>query len=927
MVGALVWKEYREQRTAWVGITGLGGLLLVALARWLQFNHPAGTGSPAGYLMTGGLLQSWCYGIISGAIVLAGEREEGTLVYLDGLPAPRGWLWRSKLVAGLGLVAVQAVVVAVLLAALGTFASAAQAAGGLAGLLAAGTFGLCWGIASSARTQTIMGAIARTIAMQALAVAVLGLALGYARVLLGGESGLWPPVALALLGCGVVGLPVAALARSARAFGELDRQRRVPTVPEGRVPGAAALLWLTGRQARRCAVMVGLAGLVGGVAVPFFPLLAWPVLTLLLGVVCGVRAFVGDEEARVLLAEQRLPAGRFWLARVLAYGLAATFACVLALDLIALAAVPSLLGLDPPPGGHPLLSRLFGMRILAELTTAQAFLSVWVLHGFAAGLLGGLLFRRTLSACVAAALAGAASVAVLIPSFLGGGIHLWQVLGVPVAFLVGSRLLLPAWAAGRLRFRSVAAALAVSLTLAVTWTAAALWYRVAEIPEVPDTLAIADFLAGLPDPATDETGRRTRAALATLDRRDALVEPPAPRPLFANPDEPRPDPREWFQEQLGQVLRHGWSGDETELGRWMELMFDSPWAAELTATADRPPGVVLDPRQLRANVLDPSVLPVRRGHLAASLLAVRGLRGQARGDDADLGRGLHTGLALVRNLKNHSSDFSWFVAYDAEAELLAGLDRWLERLGDRPGPLADILDELRRHEAASPPDPRDAARADFVVVENTLRDPAILAGELNVHPAFRRQVDVVILVLRVPWEWQRQQRILHWLAEREPEARARAPALSPRVGLLRFRGSGHLWDLDRYSQVARRAALLKVALRLYRAREGRPARSLEDLLPRYLAALPQDPFDPDGRPFRYRLSRGEVIRLYPQRFVNRSPAEVRLTAGQGVVWSVGPDGRDDGGWKDRLTAAPGEDILFPVPAPGVEWSRDRETPR
>src|SRR5207244_4278493 len=51
-----------------------------------------------------------------------------------------------------------------------------------------------------------------------------------------------------------------------------------------------------------------------------------------------------------------------------------------------------------------------------------------------------------------------------------------------------------------------------------------------------------------------------------------------------------------------------------------------------------------------------------------------------------------------------------------------------------------------------------------------------------------------------------------------------------------------------------RAARLTVALALYQAESGKPAGRLEDLVPRYLAALPADPSS--GQPFHYRVSRG-----------------------------------------------------------------------
>ncbi len=150
------------------------------------------------------------------------------------------------------------------------------------------------------------------------------------------------------------------------------------------------------------------------------------------------------------------------------------------------------------------------------------------------------------------------------------------------------------------------------------------------------------------------------------------------------------------------------------------------------------------------------------------------------------------------------------------------------------------------------------------------------------------------------------------------------------------------------------AEQLKVALRLYQAEQGKPAESLAVLVPKYLPSIPLDPFD--GNPFRYRLSRGERIEWFgvmtdedvkameqeppppppaapegmmggaaggmgmgpPAGFMAAQKAAFPrlIPKGQGILWSVGEDGNDDGGTRqdslDNITQA-GEDILYLVP--------------
>ncbi len=88
------------------------------------------------------------------------------------------------------------------------------------------------------------------------------------------------------------------------------------------------------------------------------------------------------------------------------------------------------------------------------------------------------------------------------------------------------------------------------------------------------------------------------------------------------------------------------------------------------------------------------------------------------------------------------------------------------------------------------------------------------------------------------------------------------------------------------NQAVLRSAAAAVAAERYRRAQGRWPASLADLIPAQLREVPADPYD--GAPLRYR----------------------RLDDGV-VIYSVGPDGKDDGGvidWKDSNRV--GADIGF-----------------
>jgi hypothetical protein len=167
----------------------------------------------------------------------------------------------------------------------------------------------------------------------------------------------------------------------------------------------------------------------------------------------------------------------------------------------------------------------------------------------------------------------------------------------------------------------------------------------------------------------------------------------------------------------------------------------------------------------------------------------------------------------------------------------------------------------------------------------------------------------------VPWEKARQDRLLR-LAHFAPE-RSWLPWLTrqeARVAIPFFNDCFQSKGPQKRRILDFRAARVRVALRLYQAEKGKPAERLDQLVPDYLDRVPTDPFT--SGPPRYRLSKGEEI-AWPG---NDDPAATRkIAAGQGVIWSAGEDGQDNGGTRScQLGIRPcrqGEDVIYPVPLP------------
>ena len=100
-------------------------------------------------------------------------------------------------------------------------------------------------------------------------------------------------------------------------------------------------------------------------------------------------------------------------------------------------------------------------------------------------------------------------------------------------------------------------------------------------------------------------------------------------------------------------------------------------------------------------------------------------------------------------------------------------------------------------------------------------------------------------------------------------------------GLLFTNALHHMWERSCHFQVRLDALRLLIACKRYQRAQGRWPGTLQELVPAFLPAVPTDPFD--GQPFRY-------------------------DPGREQLWSVGPDGKDDGGINtgnmdpDRVTA-------------------------
>jgi hypothetical protein len=932
MIRALMWKEYREHRAIWLTLAVVSGAGLFGLSQLMAPEGILGRSGARESLQTVAVLFAWTYGLVCGAMLLANEYESGTMTFLDILPVRRLQLWLVKCSFGLLLLLTQVVVLGSFVIGLGITETAEQLWATLLAMLIFGLIALSWSLLFSALGKNVLNVIGFSLVGQ-IAGCFVALALLFpVSIMLGTLIGwdlIHPDKARFLLAClGVLGLIALPIFGSARLFTRLDRQRARSAewlsrrqVDTKMWASWGRLLWLSYLQMRRLLIGLTIFSLVLGFVLPLFGPAAWPALTLFLGVLCGVTVW-SDEQlsaAYRFLGDQRLPLGRVWIVKVgMRFALAVFAAFLLLLPSLILAVIHQVEAhayadrmLFSPPKHVPFFADLFRSSLVGPVVPVWAHVSMWLLYGFTAGHLCGLLFRKSLVAVVVALSSAGMLLSFWVPSLVGIGLHFWQVAGVPIALLVGGWLLMPAWTADRLLARGTFVRLGAVLLAAALWTAGGFWYRVAEIPDLPDAFNLPEFAASIPtmDQNKNRAGMEMHAAwheVELMTHELFFRNEPIRRPLFANSNS--------FQMEMSNVCSEGWPDRPSDLGDRLDAWFQKEWYGHLAKVADLPLGVADDPRLLSMNG--------RRGRWELltylnEVLAVRGLQMQARGDHRVFVDNLRISLALSRNVQNHAPPHLVRAGRQAELACVQFLDRWLEKLPGHPELLERVRDILLEHEALLPSE-LDVLRTAYLIAQlklegspetlveeevNTANDRWHSAPELQ-----RNEMELVSLLWRIPWEHERHQRILRVVFEGSKWQKGQA----------RMWGGKTMSSLDREAVKAQPrskrttasliAAKLKVAVRLYQAKTGKlPDRLVElgalvvrggrgQLNEPFRSAIPLDPFD--NQPFRYRVQRGKD---------GRSEA---------VLWSVGEDEIDDGGKKPgnhEHATSPGEDLVYPVP--------------
>ncbi len=876
MMWALVWKEYREHRAAWLVLAVLSVVAMAGLREAMKLFDSA----PASFdhLVAVGGIALCIYATVSGALTFANEREAGTLPFLDSVSRRRAPIWVAKVLVGVILNVCLLLCLLVFALVLDSRGMAFNPWSLFIRLCAAiiylfpVLFCFAWALVGSALARSPFTAIGWALVITPAVAIVFGL--------LSGFTVLWGCVVLAVVGAGVSGLIFCRPDWNRWSSGSGMRFY----LPRALAPRSLkALTWLVFRQgrARITALVIG-AGVLG-LFLPGTDFLLLPLVTLVIGIFCGT-AVVADEQrggtAR-LLADQRMPLGFMWLTKTILWCLlAAVVIGVLLLVGIGYAGAWVLQGLASGP--HERLQMAWAPPI-----GIWTVLLLSPVYGFTIGQLMGIVARKEVIAIVVTLFLCICLIAVWMPSLVLG-IDRWQLYVVPVILLIAAWLTMWPWASGRLNsLRPVLGLLACAL-LCCAWIAGCLWYRVAGVPDVGEPFDVKSFLAEAPTAEENQAGRLMHLALREYSEQAGKVTtalgPPKSRLFPADPAWPQNSLD--YDTLLAEVLRKGWPEKAPELDRWLDQMMKLDWAKHIQQAAASPVGMLVD---MNAAPLANRNDMGSNAYALPSTLAGHALQLQARGKDREALGELMAILTLSKTVRNHAGAHLFRLGANFQITALMGLEQWRKKA--KPELVRQAFDQLTRYER-DVPSVASNIKAQYVLALNAMVDAPTALGIFAMSdtlPHERLANQMLVLAWRTPWEQQREIRLLKlvcaghlkaldtplWELRKMsgrmmqpetyklvtatswvPPSAQQAKSLdvntldtmlghSPFQFYLVWSPPLRSWD-DRIRQQAEMTRI-RLALDLYKAEKGRAPDSLDELVPKYFSEVPVNPLI--GAPF------------------------------------------------------------------------------
>ena len=332
MTTVLLWKEYRQQRVFWLVITGLTLLLLFTVAEVM--GQGSGLEVFRDYKIHQYLFAVLCvlaviHGVTTGALLLAGDKEDGAMVFLDSLTGKRGPVFLTKVGAGLFLTLSEMLVFISISVFLG-FGSW-QLTGTL---LAFGLDGLAWGLLAGAICRTSLTAVLAGMGLflASWPLAILGILplvflmkeFEWTRTSRVGRGEIDPVIAGKVImgfAAGLVSWRIYCRDDFSRQPSRLQLKNKLMAV----IPSDwRVLLWLAYRQGRLTLAAGFVIAVVAGLAIRLSPLEVWPIGMMVVGLAAGLAVFVPEQRnGNQFQGTQRFSAGSVWTVKVLFWAMVA----------------------------------------------------------------------------------------------------------------------------------------------------------------------------------------------------------------------------------------------------------------------------------------------------------------------------------------------------------------------------------------------------------------------------------------------------------------------------------------------------------------------------------------------------------------------------------------------------------------------------
>lgn len=873
MIKVMLWKEAREGVMVWLTV-GLIGALMMAVAPIIFEMLDFGTYTSRRHSLVMILaVLGITYGLIAGSLSLAGERENRTMDFLDGLTGQRAPIWWTKFLTAciyslaLGIVFTLAYEWIPRIPFFGDTFEHRSIRWTLLPFLALEAY--LFGMLGSALCPTVMSAISLSVIIYLLSWYIGG----GLTVATSSELYIVIRFVITTMVATIAGLTFNRRIEVTSAPPPIRKKsdKQLTTVSPLRT-----LFWLIRRQHGWLLFsLLGLSFFSGfgfGNLLPMF----WPMITLLIGITCGTCVWSQEQtrkEAR-FLGDQRMPLRYTWAFRT-------GFWLLTGILSIALFTWGSILHFYMETGDferaiNTLTSRIvFFKDYMLWLDDPWIYYLIWFSHGFALSQLLAITCQRTIVTVVVAIPASLALIAPWLPSFLIGGLPLWRTLIGPLLLLLISYNLYWWWITERITATKPLIIAFSSPLILFGWIGINLWYRAIELPDPGTPFDIAKVEQELDETTESPAGPAIVQALhgfhARRERQKDLRQQIAP--LL----------REYFDNQE-------WNQPSKKIAEYLDQVVDKELIAEFYQAVRHPLGLIVDPRM---TVTIPLVLRNDLRDLMI-LINLRIKQQLSKGQYRECLQLFETMFGLLRHWRNYSDTMNGGVlALQMESILYLTMKTWIRSIQSQSELLSSTLALLKNHISKTPPLERNV-QAEYFSSWNRLKDElwsdsvTFRDGEADKQKEIIG--DLYELSFLLPWERKRGQRMINILFH--PATKIEPASLQSwhiYYYSLRLYTLKELQSLANRFSLDRKFRMLEVALLLYQHDHQSSAKSLDDLVPEYLSEIPQDPYG--NGPLNYRVSQGETIDIPIRQSAEPGDSEKivfkkrTIKPGQGLLWS------------------------------------------